>query len=635
MNQTAVQNLEFDNIKQRLKEYAQSDQARGLIEKLQPTTQLTVIANWLKETTEARMVVNKGSSVPLHGLMGVEQVMQKLGKGASLLPDDFTTLWGLLDSGKKLKKFMKEKEELAPQISAYAYSLCELDDLADEILRCIRNGRVDDQASKELAKLRRKIAAVETQIKSKLESLLRSSAYRDMIQEQVISIRDGRYVIPVKKEARKNIAGHVLDSSASGQTVFIEPEEVKKLQNECNMLKIDEEAEEQRILHYLTGMAESYRREISINIETMVHYDFIFAKGKYSKAIAGRSVEVNDRNFVKMIEARHPLLGESAVPLDFAVGERYQALVITGPNTGGKTVAIKTVGLLTMMVQAGLHVPVGEGSQFAVFRDLLVDIGDGQSIEQSLSTFSAHVRNLISILECAKPSTLVILDELGAGTDPQEGMGLAIAILEELHRKGATILATTHYSEIKEFAANRDQFENGSMEFDLETLRPLYRLSIGKAGESQAFAIALRLGINHKLIERAHQITYKEEKEYRPIPPATQSPVRNEEMIRHHRELAEQDIPKAAKNKPQQPEGKSQFSIGDRVFIKSLQTSGVIYELENYKDELGVMVKDKKLKVHKNQLKLQIESKKLYPENYDFDVIFLSKEARRQNRDGL
>ncbi|MGD8190744.1 endonuclease MutS2 [Brevibacillus ginsengisoli] len=639
MNNHAMQTLEFDKIKEKLMEYAKSEQGKRHVRELEPVINPVVIQNRLIETTEARAILDRGGSVPLHGLHEIDQVMLKLGKGMVLHPEQLTTLLELLETGSKLKKFMKAREEIAPQVSSYAFSIDDLEDLAEEILRCIRHGRVDDQASKELSKARKKVAIVEERIKSRLEHYLRSSAYRDYIQDGVISMRDGRYVIPIKAEHRRQIDGSVLDRSSSGQTVFIEPEEIKKLQNECNYLKAEVEAEEHKILTYLTGLVESYQGEISINIETMAHYDFLFAKAKLSKSMNGRSVGLNTRNIIRVKGAKHPLIGESAEPLDFGIGDSYTALVITGPNTGGKTVAIKTVGLLTLMVQAGLHVPVEAGSEFAVFLDLLVDIGDGQSIEHSLSTFSSHIRNIISIVECAHPQTLVIVDELGAGTDPQEGMGLAIAILEELDKKGATILATTHYSEIKEFAQSRERFENGSMEFDLQTLRPLYRLKIGQAGESQAFSIALRLGMKRTLIERAHEITYKEHKTYEQ--PIEQQFVHNEEVVMNHRAKLEEakEWEKTFKQKQVKQEEdvptevkQREFTIGDRVYIGSLKTSGIIYELENHQGELGVMVGQKKIKINKKRLTLQIESKELYPENYDMAIVFETKENRKKDR---
>lgn len=634
MNLKMINMLEFDKIKERVKEFAISEQGREAVHNMHPSSELSMIKQWLKETSEARNIVNKSSSIPLHSLQGIQEIMGKLGKGYALLPEQFSILLELLESGLKLKRFMKDKESIAPQVSAYVYSMFDLSDLVDEITRCIRNGHVDNQASKELARVRKKVSILEERLKSKLESLVKSSSYREYIQDHVISIRDGRYVIPVKKEYRKNIEGHILDRSSSGATVYIEPADVKKIQNELNVLKGEEEAEVQKVLSYLTGMVESYQHEISINIQTIIHYDFIFAKAKYSKAIDGHSVELNQHNYLNIKEAKHPLVGENAVPLNFSLGKGYNALIITGPNTGGKTVAIKTVGLLTLMVQSGLHVPVGEGSEFAVFLDLLVDIGDGQSIEQSLSTFSSHICNIIQIIKESRPRTLVILDELGAGTDPGEGMGLAISIIEELYTKGAAILATTHFSEIKDFAHSRDGFENGSMEFDLETLQPCYRLLIGKPGESQAFSIALRLGMDPRLIEKAHQITYKEKKEYSLLISSSELGNQRKESNEAVQHREGQGKPTKKKQQKVEKEGsqlKREFEIGDRVYVSSLETSGIISELENHKGELGVLIKGKKVKVNKKRLTLHIDRKKLYPENYDYSIVLESKENRKKD----
>lgn len=623
--------LEFNKIKERVKDFAVSEQGREALHSMIPSTEISMVNQWLNETSEARNIVNKSASIPLHNLHGIQEIMGKLGKGYTLLPEQFSILQELLECSLKLKRFMNDKESIAPQVSAYAYSMFDMADLVEEINRCIRNGHVDYQASKELAKVRKKVVILEERLKNKLESIVKSSAYREYIQDHVVSMRDGRYVIPVKKEYRKNIEGHVLDRSSSGATVYIEPADVKKIQNELHVLKLEEEVEVQKILSYLTGMVETYQHEISINIETIIHYDFVFAKAKYSKSIDGKSVKLNQQNYLNIIGAKHPLVGEGVVPLHFLLGEEYSALIITGPNTGGKTVAIKTVGLLTLMVQSGLHVPVEEGSEFAVFLDLLVDIGDGQSIEQSLSTFSSHICNIIQILKESRPRTLVILDELGAGTDPGEGMGLAISIIEEIYRKGAAILATTHFSGIKDFAYSREGFENGSMEFDLETLQPCYRLMIGKPGESQAFSIALRLGMNPELIEKAHEITYKEKKEYRSLnsPVYLDNHKKGSNEADHHRDWQENPTKPTKKVKLQKNE--SELKIGDRVLINSLKAAGIICELENYKGEFGVLIKEKKVKVNKKRLTLHIDRKDLYPENYDYSMVLESKEYRRKN----
>jgi dsDNA-specific endonuclease/ATPase MutS2 len=309
--------------------------------------------------------------------------------------------------------------------------------------------------------------------------------------------------------------------------------------------------------------------------------------------------------------------------------------VITGPNTGGKTVAIKTVGLLTLMVQSGLHVPVGEGSELAVYRDVFVDIGDGQSIEQSLSTFSSHITNIISILKQAGPQDLVILDELGAGTDPSEGMGLAVSILEKLYSQGAMVLATTHYSEIKEFAGVTPGFQNGSMEFDLETLQPLYRLTIGKAGNSQAFSIALKLGMEDAVIQRAKAITDNKKINYQHVDnhETFYLSTTEQDELRLLREKAQSKVKRPRIKPAQSPTAPDEiFQIGDRVYVTSLKTAGIIQEAENKQGEYGVSVKGERVFIHKKRLKLHIESKMLYPDNYDMDIVFESKENRKKDK---
>jgi DNA mismatch repair protein MutS2 len=635
LNTKTINMLEYNKIKETLGNYAVNTITKEAIEKLEPSPNLSVIQSWMVDTTEARSILEKSASVPIANLNGLEHILDIPKKGLNLTPEQLTLVFALLENVSRMQRYMRDKESLAPAVSSYAYSMFDLPEVKDEIYRCIRNGRVDDHASKSLLKTRKKITVVEERIKSKLENILKSSAYRDMMQDQIISMRDGRYVIPVKSKFKRNIDGQILDRSSSGGTVFMEPSDIRKLQTEISMLRAEEEIEISKVLSILTGLVAGYDRELGINIEGMAHYDFIFAKAKYSRALDARTVELNAENKIRILNGRHPLLGEKCVPLNFNLGETYQALVITGPNTGGKTVAIKTVGLLTMMAQSGLHVPVGEGSQFAVFREVFADIGDGQSIEQSLSTFSSHITNIISILKEAGPQDLVILDELGAGTDPAEGMGLAVSILEKLYSQGSMILATTHFSEIKEFANVTQGFENGSMEFDLDTLQPIYRLIIGKAGKSQALSIALKLGMNPEVINRAKDITYNNE-----VYPHVDKQIsallstENQGSIQLTREKAQSTIKGTQQEKRvhTQNEKEETYQIGDRVYVSSLKTAGIICELENTQGEYGVLAGNKKHQIHKKRLKLHIRSEMLYPENYDMDIVFETKENRKKDK---
>lgn len=635
LNNKAFELLEYNKIKETLKEYALSKMAKDRIDKLVPMMDKSIIETAIRETTEARAIADISGAIPIYSLKDVEDIKAKIKRGSVLLPEDLDSIGMLLRESNRLRNFMSTKSTVAPMISSYALSIYELEELRNEIDRCILRGRVDDRASAKLGKIRKRIFILENRIKIKLDSMLMDERYKGYLQDSLISQRQGRYVIPIKSEHKRHVEGDIHDKSQSGSTVFIEPVEIKKLQNELDQYKIEEEREVYRILSTLTVMVCEYEKEIGVNIEVMSNYDFIFAKGKLSKSMDGTWVELNNRNYINIKKGKHPLIGKKAVPLDFEMGQDYRAVVITGPNTGGKTVALKTVGLLTMMAQSGLHVPVEKGSSIAIFADILVDIGDGQSIEQSLSTFSSHITNIINILNCADKYTLVILDELGAGTDPGEGMGLAISILEKLYDKGASICATTHYSEIKDFAQNSQGFINGSMEFDINTLKPLYKLNIGKPGESNAFLIALRLGMDKALIERAHVITYKEDKRYEDYklqPTENNSAKPNDEK---HKEAVK--VLLKAKDTAVEKERKAEreaaaFKVGDCVFISFMKRTGVICELENSKGEYGVMVMRKKLKINKARLSIYIAKDELYPENYDYDIVFKSKEDRKSNK---
>ncbi|WP_053366740.1 endonuclease MutS2 [Bacillus sp. FJAT-27245] len=627
MNNHTFTALDFCKIKEKLAAYALTGAGKAMIASLVPSTNLKQIRALLDELAEAEQIMVISTSVPVHGLEGIDSLLEALNKGAALRPDQFSRLYDFLDCCGKMKRFMKDKGYVAPRVSSYIYSIDDLPALAEEIIRCIRHGGVDDYASKELLKVRKQIAIQEERLKEKVQQMVRSSKYKAYLQDHIISQRDGRYVISVKKEYRAKIKGAVLDTSASGSTLFIEPEELSSSSEQLFWLRSDEEAEVQKILLYLTGLVEENEQKIRLATETMVHYDFLFAKAKYARAINGKKVAVNESHFINLKDARHPMLGDKAVPLTIALGSPENALVFTGPNTGGKTVAIKTVGLLALMVQSGLFIPVSEGSEIAVFQNILVDIGDGQSIIENLSTFSSRIVNIIEILKDTNDRTLVLLDELGSGTDPGEGMGLATAILEQLYAKGATILATTHYSEIKVFANQHEGFINGSMEFDIESLQPTYRLAIGTEGKSQAFAIALKLGMHPELIKRAHRITYKEEKDYALLEPDRQSQIEMARQIivnRHQQRVKSEKIPASQSVKL--------FSMGDNVVLSPVNEYGIVYKGP---DELGnyiVQVNGEKKKFNHKRLELKISASDLYPPDYDFDIVFKSKEYRKADK---
>ncbi len=623
MNSHTYESLDFHVVKENAAQFALTEGGRKKILSMEPSFLKSQIEALADETAEAAAILKTGSSVPIGSMKGVEALLSSFHKGIVLRVEQLSRLYEFLQSCKKLKKYMKDKSNLAPRISSYILSVDELPFLAEELMRCIRNGGIDDHASKDLLKIRKQIAIQEERLKEKLNQILKSAKYKEVLQERVVSQRNGRYVVPVKKEYRYKIKGSVLDRSASGSTLFIEPEEIGAHQDQLNWLHSDEESEILNILLYLTGLAEDKHEEIKLAAETMIHYDIVFAKGKYGLAIEGIPVCFQDDQSFRLLDARHPSLGSSAVPLTIELGQSgTTALVITGPNTGGKTVAIKTVGLLALMAQCGLLLPVSQGSSMGIFQKILVDIGDGQSIEENLSTFSSRIKNIGEILEESTADSLVLLDELGSGTDPGEGMGLAAAILEQLHRKGAAILATTHYKEIKSFAEHHEGFINGSMEFDLATLKPTYRLKIGESGESQAFAIALKLGIHPKLIERAHYYSYGIEKSY---PQELSDDTAKKKM---ERQIFVQKHEKK-REKTAKIEKPAAFKTGDNVLYTSTGELGIIYKGPDSRDQYIVQIKGEKKEINSKRLKLYIKAEELYPEEYDFSIIFDTKENRK------
>lgn len=644
MDQTTMIMLEYDKMKEALRDYAVSYEGRRHIDELEPLTTASAVRRALDETAEAKALLDKGASVPLPSLEGIDRIVSLLHTGYLFDEQDFTAVHTFLHSCGQLRKYMAGKRDIAPGISSYASSMQELAKLKSEIERCIRFGRVDDQASKNLERVRKKIAIVKERIQKKIAAIL--SRHGSILQENLVSVRGGRYVIPVKREYHKTIKGSVLDQSTSGQTVFVEPEEVAHLQSELGMHEADEAREEGIVLSALTGLLEAASADLLLNIDITGTYDFIFAKAKYSRTLGGNNVLLSDSGRIKVSGARHPFMLKTMVPLRLELGGGYRSLIITGPNTGGKTVALKTLGLLTLMVQSGLLVPVEEGSTFTVFTKVLSAIGDGQSIEQSLSTFSAQIKRLIGMVDAADRHTLLLIDELAAGTDPGEGMSLSIAILEELSNRGAMIMVTTHFNELKTFAARTPGFQNARMEFDVETLEPLYRLTIGEAGQSYAIQIATKLGMTAGIIERSQEILQRQ----KPLPALQPDAAEEHPIVQMESEQMEEPAQSSdpleanegdgAGSRDQADEDQEQASaapvrkleVGDAVYVSSYGRTGIVYEPEDAMGMVGVMIQKEKIRINQKRLKLFIEKSELYPEDYDFDIIFESKENRKKSK---
>ncbi|MBP1083850.1 endonuclease MutS2 [Bacillus capparidis] len=627
MNQQTIDVLGFHEVLQEVAGFARTSRAKDTIKNLTPIMNKRAIERMLEEVQEAVQILNISSSVPIHALDEMDQYIQQAKKGLYLRAVQFSRILSFLDHCRKLKNFMKDKNAAAPTVSLYAESIDNLNDLEDELNRCMRHGQLDDHASSHLASVRRQLSIQLAKLKDKAEGMAKSKKYANYLQDTMVAERNGRFVLLIKKEYRNKINGTVVDASASGATLFIEPNELSDMREEIDLLRLSEEREMERILYVLTENFLSREQTIQIAADTMHHYDVLFAKAKYSQLLRGTSPSVNEDYLIDLKRARHPMLKEKAVPLSLCFGQENRALVITGPNTGGKTVTLKTVGLLTMMAQSGLHIPADEGSTLHIYQQIFVDIGDGQSIAENLSTFSSRLVNIIEILQETNDHSLVLLDELGSGTDPGEGMGLAIVILEQLFEKGATLFATTHYSEMKEFADRKEGFLNGSMEFDLETLQPTYRLLLGESGKSQAFAIALKLGMHPSMIEKAYEITYKKEH------PFTSKFDENElKEPRYSKQIATNKYARRAqtpKYAKASEEKVTEFEQGDNVTITATNETGIVYQGPDQKGNYIVQVKEEKQTINHKRLKLYIAAKELYPEDYDFDIIFKSKDYRK------
>lgn len=508
MNNKVLKTLEFDKIVNRLAGLAASSRGRQLCENLKPSCDLDEIIQMQTETSDALTRIYQNGSVSFSGTKDISPSLKRLEVGSSLSIEELLNVSSLLNAALRVKAFgRKETDENQPQNGDsldMRFSMLEpLTPLNTEIKRCIISiDEISDDASVGLKQVRKSIKNTNNKIHEQLHSIMNSS--RTMLQEGIITMRNDRYCLPVKAEHRSQFNGMVHDQSATGSTLFMEPMAVVKLNNQLKELAREEQEEIEKVLAELSNLAAENSEYLKMNLSILTELDFIFAKASLAKQMQATQPVFNKNGIIHIKQGRHPLIeSKKAVPIDIQLGDTFHLLIITGPNTGGKTVSLKTTGLFTLMGQAGLHIPAFDHSQLAVFDDVYADIGDEQSIEQSLSTFSSHMTNTISILEHATPNSLCLFDELGAGTDPTEGAALAMSILSYLHNQNIRTMATTHYSELKVFALSTTGVENGCCEFDVTTLRPTYRLLIGIPGKSNAFAISSKLGLSDAIIEDA------------------------------------------------------------------------------------------------------------------------------------
>ena len=613
--------IEFDKIKEIWMNLAVTEQAKDDIRKAWIYVSENELRKQLKDTTDARNLIEKLGTPPLQNVSEMKAIIMIADKGDCLTPYQLERVEKVLVAIKRLKDYLERGKMYNNSLAYYEENLDEIIDLREEICRQIRNGAVDDYASKELSQIRAQIVKCDEQMKQKAEQMMR--AHKECMADNYCTIRNGRVCIPVKKEYKLKISGSVIDKSSTGNTLFIEPTGVAKYYEELQLLKISEENEVYRILYTLSAMVEASAAVLRENVAMIEKLDFIFSKGKLSVDMDAIEPGINTERRIVLQDAWHPLMDKKvAVPLQFEIGGKRRGIVITGPNTGGKTVAIKTVMLNSIMAQCGLHVTC-KGADICMNSSYLCDIGDGQNLSENLSTFSAHITNVLDVLREVDRNSFVIMDELGSGTDPTEGMGIAIAILEELRKNGALFLVTTHYPDVKEYAGKTDDMVNARMTFDKETLRPTYQMVIGEAGESCAFYIADRLGMPNDMLRVAIKAAYGEEA-----------------VAAYQFQKSDSDINKGYVNKIVKSQKKkkdvhltTKYQIGDSVMVYPEKKIGIVCMPINEKGVLRVQLPNKKIWINHKRVKLHVAASELYPEDYDFSILFESVENRKKLHD--
>ena len=532
MDKMTLEKLDYNKLKEIVKGYCVSGLGKKLIDKLEPSNNMKVVKNRLEETSEGRRLIEASYHIPLDGIFNVNPLIDKIEKGASLEPSDLTMMSDFLRGCRRVKSFIKNKEGYAKILCSYGENIAELSYIEEEINRCIKGSIVDSNATKELRKIRQKMDECEDNINQKLSKFLKNSEYKKYIQEFFVSKRNGRFTIPIKSAYKNNVPGEIIETSSKGLTVFMEPSVVKKYSSELEVLKVEEKVEEYKILGNITEMLNDRIKDIKINIEIISEYDMIYAKAKYSKDISGINPKLNNRGYVKIINGRYPLI-EKSVPLNIEIGNNYRSLIITGPNAGGKTVVLKTVGLLTLAVQSGFHIAADEGTKMSIFDNVFVDIGDNQSVE------------------------------------------------------------------------------NAAMEFKKDTLEPLYRLSIGKSGDSNALYIAKKMGIPDRIIEKSNRYIETKEYDYKLLSSSKVS-----------KDLIEE-----------KKEDTYQFVIGDKVLWLDKNKSAVVYKEKDRLNNVIIFVDKQFIEVNSKRLKLEIKAEELYPDGYDLNQIFVSFKDRKLEKD--
>ena len=610
MQQRVLKVLEFGKVKEQLIKHAASSLGKQKVENLIPSTNYEEVVYMQEQTDEATKVLRLKGNVPLGGITDIRPSVKRAIIGSMLSSIELLDIASTIYGGRQIKKFiegMVEDDIDIPILKSYVDQILPLYEVEQSIKHCIDdNGVVMDGASDKLRTIRQQLRSSESRIREKLENIIRSSSAQKTLSDAIITIRNDRYVIPVKQEYRGTYGGIVHDQSSSGATVFIEPQSVVDLNNTLQEARVKEKQEIERILFELTGEVAEVGEDLLQNVEVLADLDFMFTKAAYSQKTKASKPIMNNNGYVRIFKARHPLISPSeVVPNDIELGKEFTSIVITGPNTGGKTVTLKTLGLFTLMAQSGLQIPALDGSEMAVFENVYADIGDEQSIEQSLSTFSSHMVNIVEILNKVDSNSLVLFDELGAGTDPQEGAALAISILDEVYNRGARVIATTHYPELKAYGYNREGVINASVEFDIETLSPTYKLLIGVPGRSNAFEISKRLGLKDDVISRAKEhvstesntvenmIASLEESKKEAEAELTEAEEIRKDAEQLHKELQQQII--EFNDKRDKLYEKAQQKAVDTVDKAKLEAEEVIRELRKMRTDQHALVKEHEL----------------------------------------
>ena len=612
--------IEFNKVKEIWAGFAITKEAKDRIKDKWIILDESTLRAELKNTSDAKEMIEKLGNPPLQDVSEILEILEIASKGECLTPYRLERVQSILSCLERLSSYLNRGKQYNNSLAYYDETLFTYEELKEEIVRQIRAEQVDSHASKDLFDIRMKIEQLENEMIQKAESVIRTNG--DYMADNFHTTRNGRICVPVKKEYRNKVQGSVIDKSSTGNTLFVEPEGVSRLSEKLQLLKIDEENEVYRILYTLTAMVSDRANELTDNMHLIEKLDYFFSKGKLSIELDAVEPKINFDRQIKLIDARHPLMDrETDVPLTFELGSTYRGVVITGPNTGGKTVAIKTVMLNLVMAQCGLHICC-KNADICMNSGYFCDIGDGQNISDNLSTFSSHIKNVLSILSEIDENSFVIMDELGSGTDPQEGMGIAIAILEKLLESKANFLVTTHYPEVKEYAGKNEGIENARMTFDKDTLKPTYKMVIGEAGESCAFYIADRLGMPSDMLNTAVKAAYGKE--------ALNLYSFNNNKLSKSKSSGKI---KRTKKTHKKYEISDMYKIGDSVIVFPEKKIGIVCEEINEKGVLRVQIAGKKIWINHKRVKLYVKAEELYPEDYDMSIVFDSVENRKVRHD--